>query len=64
MKQGSMHGCSCGHDHSHFHAPTEPHPAQKAPLSILRMSLVARLLAALAVTAGLWAVVALAMRTT
>jgi hypothetical protein len=39
-----------------------PHPAQAAPWSILRMTVVARLGAALAVSAGLWAVVWLAMR--
>ena len=39
-----------------------PHPAQAAPWSILRMTVFARLGAALAVSAGLWAVVWLAMR--
>jgi len=39
-----------------------PHPAQAAPWSILRMTVVARLAAALAVSAGLWGVVWLAMR--
>jgi hypothetical protein len=39
-----------------------PHPAQAAPWSILRMTVVARLGAAAAVSAGLWAVVWLAMR--
>jgi hypothetical protein len=51
-----------GHDHSHGHGPASPHPAQAAPWSILRMTLVSRLGAALAVSAGLWAVVLLAMR--
>jgi len=39
-----------------------PHPAQVAPWSILRMTVAARLGAAVAVSAGLWAVVWLAMR--
>jgi hypothetical protein len=50
------------HAHAHSHAPASPHPAQPAPWSILRMTLPARLGAALAVSAGLWAVVLLAMR--
>ncbi|WP_398467186.1 hypothetical protein [Tardiphaga sp.] len=58
-----------GHDHSHAHGhahhshdPASPHPAQPSPWSILRMSLPGRLAAALVVSAGLWAVVLLAMR--
>jgi hypothetical protein len=39
-----------------------PHPAQPAPWSILRMTLLARLGAALVVSAGLWAVVWMSMR--
>jgi hypothetical protein len=50
------------HAHSHAHLPASPHPAQAAPWSILRMAVPARLAAALAVSAGLWAVVWLAMR--
>jgi hypothetical protein len=59
------------HDHSHDHAhghvhhshgPAAPHPAQAAPWSILRMTVIARLGAALAVSAALWAVVLVAMR--
>jgi len=49
------------HDH-HSHGPAVPHPAHPAPWSILRMNGVARVGAALAVSAGLWLVVALAMR--
>ena len=49
------------HDHAHSHG-TAPHPAQVAPWSILRMTVLARLAAAAAVSAGLWAVVWLAMR--
>jgi hypothetical protein len=51
-----------GHTHVHSHGPASPHPAQAAPWSILRMPVVSRLAAALAVSAGLWAVVLLAMR--
>jgi hypothetical protein len=49
-------------DHVHGHGPASPHPAQTAPWSILRMTLLSRLGAALIVTAGLWTVVLLAMR--
>jgi hypothetical protein len=51
-----------GHGHAHAHGPASPHPAQAATWSILRMPVVSRLGAALAVSAGLWAVVWLAMR--
>jgi hypothetical protein len=57
-----------GHDHAHgvghvhSHGPATPHPAQPAPWSILRMTLLSRLGAALVVSAGLWAVVLMAMR--
>jgi hypothetical protein len=51
-----------GHVHAHSHAPASPHPAQAAPWSILRMTVWARLAAAVAVSTGLWAVVWLAMR--
>ncbi len=56
------------HDHAHGHVPmhshglASPHPAQAAPWSILRMTVLSRLAAALAVSAALWAVVLLAMR--
>jgi len=55
------------HDHHHGHAhhshdPATPHPAQAAPWSILRMTVAARLAAAVAVSAGLWGIVWLAMR--
>jgi hypothetical protein len=53
---------SHGHDHAHSHGPATPHPAQTAPWSILRMTLLSRLGAALVVSAGLWAVVLMAMR--
>jgi hypothetical protein len=51
-----------GRAHVHSHDPATPHPAQVAPWSILRMTVVSRLGAALAVSAGLWAVVWLSMR--
>jgi hypothetical protein len=51
-----------GHAHSHSHGPAAPHPAQAAPWSILRMPVASRLAAAFAVSAGLWAIVWLAMR--
>ena len=58
------HSPSHGHDHAHGHShgPASPHPAQTAQWSILRMTLVARLGAALMVSAGLWVVVLMAMR--
>jgi hypothetical protein len=57
-----------GHDHAHGHVAVHshglasPHPAQAAPWSILRMTVVSRLAAAAAVSAVLWALVWLAMR--
>jgi hypothetical protein len=56
------HGHDHGHLHAHSHDPTTPHPAQAAPWSILRMTVVSRLGAALAVSAALWAIVWLSMR--
>jgi hypothetical protein len=50
------------HRHVHSHGPASPHPPQAAPWSILRMTVASRLGAALAVSAGLWAMVFLAMR--
>jgi hypothetical protein len=50
------------HGHAHSHGPASPHPAQLAPWSILRMTVVSRVSAALAVSAALWAIVWLAMR--
>jgi hypothetical protein len=50
------------HHHAHSHGPATPHPAQAAPWSILRMTVAGRLAAALVASAGLWAVVLLAMR--
>ena len=56
------HGHDHAHGHTHSHGPASPHPAQAAPWSILRMTVVSRISAALAVSAALWAVVWLAMR--
>jgi hypothetical protein len=56
------HGHHHGHSHAHSHGPATPHPAQAAPWSILRMTVLSRLSAAVAVSAGLWAIVWLAMR--
>jgi hypothetical protein len=56
---------SHSHDHGHHHhshGPAAPHPAQLAPWSILRMTVLSRLAAAVAVSAGLWVVVLVAMR--
>jgi hypothetical protein len=50
------------HSHAHSHGPAAPRPAQAAPWSILRMTVAARLGAAVVVSAGLWGVVWLAMR--
>jgi hypothetical protein len=52
------------HSHAigHSHDPRLPHPAQPAPWSLLRMPVAARLVAALAASAGLWLIVWLAMR--
>ena len=59
---GPNHGSGHAHSHTHSHGPATPHPAQPAPWSILRMTMASRLAAALAVSAGLWLIVLLAMR--
>jgi hypothetical protein len=51
-----------GHTHAHTHGPASPHPAQAATWSILSMPVASRLAAAIAVSAGLWAIAWLAMR--
>jgi hypothetical protein len=56
------HPASRGYTHAHSHGPASPHPPQAASWSILRMTVIARLGAALAVSAGLWATVWLSMR--
>ncbi len=62
MAHVHSHGHEHHHGHAHSHGPATPHPAQAAPWSILPMTVMARLGAALAVSAGLWGVVWLAMR--
>jgi hypothetical protein len=56
------HAHDHGHVHAHSHGPSSPHPAQAAPWSILRMPVLSRLGAAVAVSAVMWAVVWLSMR--
>jgi hypothetical protein len=62
MTHSHSHDHSHDHGHHHGHGPETPHPSQSAPWSILRMTVLSRLGAAVAVSAGLWAVVWLAMR--
>jgi hypothetical protein len=62
MAHSHPHGHDHGHAHVHSHGPASPHPAQAAPWSILRMTVAARLGAALVVSAALWGAVWLAMR--
>jgi hypothetical protein len=58
----SQHSHDHPHGHSHGHSPAGPHPAQAVSWSILRMTVLARLTAAVAVSAVLWAFIWLAMR--
>ena len=60
--QPHNHGHVHDHGHAHSHGPASPHPAQAVSWSILRMTVVSRLAAAVAVSAALWAFVWLAMR--
>jgi len=62
MVHSHPHTHDRAHTHAHSHGPASPHPAQVAPWSILRMTVISRVGAALAVSAGLWMVVWLAMR--
>ena len=62
MPHDHSHDHAHHHGHAHSHGPATPHPAQAAPWSILRMTVTARLAAALAVSAVLWAIVLVAMR--
>jgi hypothetical protein len=62
VSHSHSHDHGQGHAAVHSHGPASPHPAQAAPWSILRMTVLARIVAALAVSAALWAVVLLAMR--
>jgi len=56
------HAHGHGHVPVHSHGPASPHPAQAAPWSILRMTVVSRLFAAFVVSVVLWAAVWLSMR--
>jgi hypothetical protein len=62
MVPSAPHAHDHAHVHAHSHGPASPHPAQAAPWSILRMTVLSRLAAALAVSVAMWAVVWLAMR--
>jgi hypothetical protein len=62
MDHAHSHSHDHPHGHAHSHGPASPHPAQTAPWSILRMTVVSRLSAAVAVSVGLWGIVWLAMR--
>jgi hypothetical protein len=62
MTGSRNHSHDLGHAHGHSHGPASAHPPQAAPWSILRMTVLSRLAAALALSAGLWAIVWLAMR--
>jgi len=62
MVHSHPHTHDRAHTHAHSHGPASPHPAQVAPWSILRMTVISRVGAALAVSVGLWMVVWLAMR--
>ena len=50
------------HGHTHRHGPAAPHPAQAVAWSILRMTVLSRLMAAIAVSAVLWGMIWLAIR--
>ena len=62
MHDPQSHHLGRDQGHAHSHGPASPHPSQPAPWSILRMTVVGRLGAAVVVSAGLWAVVLMAMR--
>jgi hypothetical protein len=56
------HAPSHGPAGAHHHAPEMPHPAQRATVSLLRMTLGERLGLAIFLSIGLWGFVWLAMR--
>jgi hypothetical protein len=66
MAPADPHSHAHAHDHGrvhvHAHGSASPHPAQAAPWSILRMPVLSRLGAAVAVSAVMWAAVWLSMR--
>jgi hypothetical protein len=59
---GHDHAQAHHHAHSHRHGPAAPHPAQAVAWSILRMAVLSRLMAALAVSAVLWGMIWLAIK--
>jgi hypothetical protein len=60
----TMHSHDHGHQHhhAHSHGPATPHPAQPVSWSILRMTVLARFAAAVAVSGALWVFIVLAMK--
>jgi hypothetical protein len=58
----TAHSHDHAHPHAHGHGPAAPHPAQPVTWSILRMTVLSRFTAAVAVSAALWAFVLLAMK--
>ncbi len=56
------HDHAQAHHHAHSHGPAAPHPAQAITWSILRMTVLSRLMAALAVSAVLWGMIWLAIK--
>jgi len=60
--QAHPHSHAHSHSHAHNHGPAAPHPAQAVTWSILRMTVLWRLMAAVAVSAALWAFIFLAMK--
>ena len=49
------------HHHPHHHHPHDNHPSARVPPSILRLSVPARLVAAVALIAAIWGTVLWAM---
>jgi hypothetical protein len=62
MVPAHSHDHARPHHHPHSHGPAAPHPAQAVTWSILRMTVLSRLMAAVIVSAALWAFVWLAMK--
>jgi hypothetical protein len=62
MVTAHSHDHTHPHSHAHRHGPAAPHPAQPVTWSILRMTVLSRFTAAVAVSAALWALVFLAMK--
>jgi hypothetical protein len=62
MVPAHSHDHAHPHHHPHSHGPAAPHPAQAVTWSILRMTVLSRLVAAVIVSAALWAFVWLAMK--